>query len=292
MSTVDPDFVRNQYRYELLTWQEINEAVAQKKVVVLPVAAIEQHGHHLPIDVDAKLVTSVCLAAGELSPSDMLVMPPVSYGYCHHVMDFPGTISIQPSTFINTLIDIGTSVAYHGFERIIMINGHGSNYHLVEQAGRQINLTTSAQCLTISWWQLIADYWNAEVRTSGPGGCAHACELETSMYMHIDGENVRRDRIVGKPHAFLEEAGSQKWQKIDLTLASGPAAIVQWTSQTTSTGSMGNPELATDDKGERVFTRAAEEMVDLVRWFRDRSDPERLDLHQNTPEFPLPFRFA
>ena len=68
MSAIDPEFVRNQHRYEMLTWPEINEAVAQEKVVVLPVAAIEQHGHHLPIDVDAKLATSVCLGAGEKSP--------------------------------------------------------------------------------------------------------------------------------------------------------------------------------------------------------------------------------
>jgi len=55
---------------------------------------------------------------------------------------------------------------------------------------------------------------------------------------------------------------------------------------------MGNPELATDDKGERVFTKAAEEMVDLVRWFRGRIDPERVDRHSTDPAFPLPFRFS
>jgi creatinine amidohydrolase len=291
MSAIDPELVKNQHRYELLTWPEINEAVRQEKVVVLPVAAIEQHGHHLPIDVDAKLVTSVCLGAGKKSPETMLIMPPVSYGYCHHVMDFPGTISIQPSTFVSMLIDIGTSVAYHGFKRIIMINGHGSNYHLVEQAGRQVNLTTSATCLTISWWQLVADYWNAEVRESGPGGCAHACELETSMYMHIDGDNVRRDRINGKPHSFLEFEGSEDWQKIDLTLASGPAAVVEWTSQTTETGSMGNPELATDEKGALTYAHAVDRMVDLVSWFKRRPEPERVERHDRVPEFELPFRF-
>jgi creatinine amidohydrolase len=292
MTTVDPEFVKNQHRYELLTWPEINEAVRQEKVVVLPVAAIEQHGHHLPIDVDAKLVTSVCLGAGEKSPESMLVMPPVSYGYCHHVMDFPGTISIQPSTFVSTLIDIGTSVAYHGFKRIIMINGHGSNYHLVEQAGRQVNLTTSATCLTISWWQLVADYWNAEVRESGPGGCAHACELETSMYMHIDGGNVRRDRIQGKPHSFLTDIeGGSNWQKVDLTLESGPAAIVEWTSTTTDTGAMGNPELATDEKGALTYAHAVDRMVDLVSWFQRRPDRVRVERHDQIPEFELPFQF-
>jgi creatinine amidohydrolase len=292
MSDVDPQFVKAQHRYELLTWPEINEAVRQEKVVVLPVAAIEQHGHHLPIDVDAKLVTSVCLGAGEKSPETMLVMPPVSYGYCHHVMDFPGTISIQPSTFVSTLIDIGTSVAYHGFKRIIMINGHGSNYHLVEQAGRQVNLTTSATCLTISWWQLVADYWNAEVRESGPGGCAHACELETSMYMHIDGDNVRRDRIKGAPHSFMTEIdGGMDWQKVDLTLESGPAAIVEWTSTYTDTGSMGNPELATDEKGALTYAHAVDRMIDLVSWFKRRPERERTEFHDQKPGFELPFRF-
>jgi len=292
MSAIDPEFVRSQHRYELLTWPEINEAVAQEKVVVLPVAAIEQHGHHLPIDVDVKLATSVCVGAGEKSPETMLVMPPVSYGYCHHVMDFPGTISIQPSTFVSMLIDIGTSVAYHGFKRIIMINGHGSNYHLVEQAGRQVNLTTSATCLTMSWWQLIAEYWNEEVRESGPGGCAHACELETSMYMHIDGVNVRRDRIRGAPHSFLTEIeGGSDWQKVDLTLASGPASIVEWTSTYTETGSMGAPELATDEKGALVFARSVDRLVELVGWFKARPERERVEYHAGEPEFELPFRF-
>ena len=76
MSAIDPTTVRNQHRYELLTWLEINEAVAQEKVVVLPVAAIEQHGHHLPIDVDVRSANTICQLAGAASPEDMLVLPP------------------------------------------------------------------------------------------------------------------------------------------------------------------------------------------------------------------------
>ncbi len=288
----DPEFVRQQHRYELLTWPEINEAVEQAKVVILPIGAIEQHGHHLPLDVDAKLVTSVALGAGEMAPEAMLVMPPVSYGYCHHVMDFPGTISIQSSTFVSMLIDIGTSVAYHGFKRIILLNGHGSNAHLIDQAGRQINLTTDATCLTISWWDLITDYWNAEVRESGPGGCAHACELETSMYMHLDADGVRMDRINGKPHRFLTEIeDATRWTKVDLTLGSGPASIVEWTSATTETGSMGNPELATAAKGELAFGHAVAQLADLARWFKGRPDQARVERHSLEPKFELPFGF-
>ena len=91
--------VREQYRYELLTWPEINEAVAMKKVVLLPVGATEQHGPHLPLDTDFKLASAVANEAGRRSPEDMVVMPAVPYGYTHHVQDFPGTINIEPSTF-------------------------------------------------------------------------------------------------------------------------------------------------------------------------------------------------
>ena len=291
MGEVDPERVRGEHRYELLTWPEIDEAVTQAKVVVLPIGAVEQHGHHLPLDVDVRLATSVCLAAGERDPASMLVLPPVSFGYCHHVMDFPGTISVQPTTFVNLLIDIATSVAYHGFTRIVLVNGHGSNHPLVEQAARQVTLRTGALCLNLSWWQLIAADWN-EIRESGPGGSAHACELETSMYLHVHEDGVRADRVDGAPASYLTEIeGGAEWQMADLTLGSGPATIVEWTSSTSPTGSFGAPELATAQKGEVVFERTVERLVDLVAWFRARPAPERRDHHSTPPSFELPFGF-
>lgn len=293
MSSEDHDFVRNEYRYDQLTWPQINAAVEQRKVVILPVGSTEQHGYHLPIDTDSKLVSSVSMEAGRRAPENMLVLPPVNYGYCHHVMDFPGTINIEPSTFVRLLLDITRSVAYHGFKRIIVINGHGSNAPLVEQVGRQTNLQTDAMCCTLSWWQLIADYWNSEVRTSViPGGCAHACELETSMYMHIDGEKVLRDRIKGAIPSFLTDIeGADKWQKVDLTGPNGPVSIVDWTSSYSETGSFGEPEKATDEKGELAFEHAVGQLIELVAWLKDRPDFDRASRHAEEPTFDLPFKF-
>jgi creatinine amidohydrolase len=259
----------------------------------LPVAAIEQHGHHLPIDVDARLASSVCYEAGKRAPEEMLVMPPVSYGYCNHVMDFPGTITIQPSTFVSMLLDITRSVAYHGFKRIILVNGHGSNYPLVEQVGRQTCLQTDAECCTLSWWQLVADYWNSEVRTSERGGCAHACELETSMYLHLNGEAVKRDRIRGAlPDYTRESPESAKWHWVDLTMGAGPAAIISWTSSYSETGSFGAPEQATEEKGRLVFNHAADQLVELVRWFKERPTPPRRELHAIPPTTSFPFGWS
>jgi creatinine amidohydrolase len=284
--------VANEYRYERLTWPEINIAAEMEKVIVLPIGSIEQHGHHLPMDVDVRLTSTIATEAGKRASSDLLIMPAVTFGYCHHVMDFPGTITVEPSTFVRLLIDIGRSVAHHGFKRIVMVNGHGSNAHLVEQAGRQVNLQTNAMCCTLSWWQLIAEYWNREVRESGPGGSAHACELETSVYLHIDPDGVRRDRISGAMPSFVTDVpGGETWQWVDLTLGAGPASIIDWTSSYSETGSFGAPELATAEKGELVFERAVDQLVELGRWLKGRPDDSRKDHHSKPPALPPAFGF-
>jgi creatinine amidohydrolase len=289
----DRQAVSDEFRYERLTWPEMNLAVEQQKVIVLPIGAIEQHGHHLPLDVDVRLASSVALEAGRRAGGELLVMPAIDYGYCHHVMDFPGTINIQPSTFVNLLLDITRSVAYHGFRNIILINGHGSNYHLVEQAGRQTNLQTSAVCCTLSWWHLIARYWNAEVRESGAGGCGHACELETSMYLHLDPDGVRRDRIKDAKPKFSLDGGSvaDQWQWVDLTLGSGPATIVDWSSAYGDTGAFGAPELATEEKGRLVFDHAVEQLVAMARWLKDRPEDIRQDFRAHPSTTKLDFGF-
>jgi hypothetical protein len=125
------DRVMREHRYDALTWPEVNEAVALNKAVLLPVGATEQHGHHLPLATDTNQVTTICLEAGRRSPDNILVLPAVSYGYTHHVMDFPGTINIEPGTFVRFLVDIGCSVAYHGFKR----NYHGERAWFQPAAG-------------------------------------------------------------------------------------------------------------------------------------------------------------
>jgi creatinine amidohydrolase len=87
------DRVRTEYRYEKLTWPEINDAVDLGKVCIVPCGAVEQHGPHLPLDVDLVCPLGVANHAGQAAPEDILVLPIISYGYTGHVMDFPGTIN-------------------------------------------------------------------------------------------------------------------------------------------------------------------------------------------------------
>ena len=140
------------WRYEKLTWPDINEAVIAKKVVILPVGSMEQHGSHLPLDVDVICPQGVAETAARLIPDDVLIMPTFTHGYTAHVMDFPGTINIHYENFINTIADIGKSLAYHGFKKIILLNGHGSNTPNLDLAARRVNIETDAECIFCSWF--------------------------------------------------------------------------------------------------------------------------------------------
>src|SRR3990172_4707223 len=130
------------YRYEDLTWPEVNDAVEAGKIPVLPVGSIEQHGPHLPLKTDWLCATAVCEEAVKQNQDLLLLMPTVFYGYTRHVMDFPGTINIQYNHFTEYCLDITKSLAYHGFKKMILVNGHGSNGPLAEMVGRRTNLET------------------------------------------------------------------------------------------------------------------------------------------------------
>jgi hypothetical protein len=114
-----------EHRYNRLTWAEMNGAIGRQPVVVLPTGSTEQHGRHLPLDVDLLLCESVCLEAGRRAEGGILVLPPVPYGLNLHHIDFPGTIHVEPEVFIAFCLNVTKSVAYHGFEKILIVNGHG-----------------------------------------------------------------------------------------------------------------------------------------------------------------------
>jgi creatinine amidohydrolase/Fe(II)-dependent formamide hydrolase-like protein len=100
------------------------------------------------------------------------------------------------------------------------------------------------------------------------------------MYMHVDADAVRNDRITGAIPSFVTDIpGGEEWQWVDLTMGAGPASIIDWTSSYSTTGSFGAPELATAEKGRRVFDHSVQRLIDLVGWMQGRPDDVRRDLH-------------
>jgi creatinine amidohydrolase len=131
-------------RYEQHTWPELAElATRDDVVVVIPTATLEDHGHHLPIDTDVRLIEEVARGACErvnAGGGTALLFPTAVHGYTPHHLGFPGSVTLRWNVFVEYLLDVGRSLCHHGFDRILMVNGHGSNQPLVDIAARLVNV--------------------------------------------------------------------------------------------------------------------------------------------------------
>ncbi len=171
----------------------------------------------------------------------------------------------------------------------MLLNGHGSNVPNLDLVARRTNLETDAECILAPWWQLLSvdkEFMPRWRQSKFPGGCAHACELETSMYLYLDGENVRRDLIKNGDISFNEENSPFNW--VDLFTA-GPATLVSWTSSYSETGVLGEAELATEEKGRQAYEEAVKQLVRFVHYFHGRPLDPRRDRHRRPPTMPMPW---
>src|SRR3990172_2561685 len=232
--------------YEGLSWREVRRGVEEDRVCLTPAGTLEDHGPHLPIDADTRIATEICRLAAEQIPDDVVLLPPVTHGYTPHHMEFPGPITIGWDTFVRYCVDIGSSLARHGFKRILFLNGHGSNIPLMDMAARLIGLEHPG-VLAASAFYLSSDEGLKVVeegRQSERGGMGHACELETSIYLAIDADAVDMDRAIDE-NSFPE--GPNSW--MDWT--DGPLRLMPWWNAISHTGVHGAPTKATAEKGNR-----------------------------------------
>ncbi len=258
------------FLYEEFTWEEIREVVKENRVVLQPVGTIEQHGPHLPLKTDILLAQTFCLEAGRRSPSDMVVMPSISYGFNEHHMDYPGTIAVDGETFIRYVLCVTKSLARHGFRKILLVNGHGSNNPFLDIIARRTIIETEALCGTFMPYSLIRDLigkmsecqWNS-----------HACEIETSLLLYVAPELVKMERAkaeIGFPIS--------KYHWRSLTKPS-PLNMMDIWSRFSETGIAGDPTLATREKGKQLFEAGVAAMIELVKEFKDHRIAARKDHH-------------
>jgi creatinine amidohydrolase len=258
----------NEYRYNRLTWPEINEAIAMQKVVILPTGSTEQHGRHLPLDTDVFLCESVCLEVGRRAPDRVLVLPPISYGLNLHHIDFPGTIHIEPEIFIAFCLNITKSVAYHGFKKILIVNGHGSNSPLVDLVARKTVLATDSLCFAVNYWSLAMKAFNGVKETEV---MAHADEFETSLYLYVGRDRVRMDMAAPDN------------DRVGNYVSSDSTNIVRFNDfwgRWTSLGVHGDPTKATPEKGKVIFEAAVSGLIDVTDEIRVWPIVARSDQHE------------
>lgn len=185
---------------ENMTFDEVASAVAGgRRTIVVPCGAIEQHGRHLPLDVDAVHAERLGAEIAERL-GDALVAPTIRVGISPHHMGFPGTISLRPATFEAVYTDYCRSLAAHGFRNILCFSAHGGNFAPLADMAQRLSAEVAPASRVIVFSDLVrlVETWKAVVAEAGGrpdhvGG--HADVAESSVYAYLRPGQVRSDRL-------------------------------------------------------------------------------------------------
>jgi creatinine amidohydrolase len=243
-----------------LSWPQIDGLDREGTVLLLPTGAIEQHGPHLPVDTDIHDSFELSVRAAGASGVPAVVLPPVWWGMSPHHMGFPGTISLRLETYSALIRDICAAVLRHGFRRVLIVNGHGGNVAILAATAMRISEESGLFVGTVSYWHLIGPQLRT-IGTSEPGGMGHACEMETSLQLHLRPERVsmaeaRKD--LGRPLTPLSAIDFRD---------PGPLWIPLDFRRDTTEGVMGDPTVATPAKGAAIAEAAVGELVRAIQAF-------------------------
>ncbi|MDA0837861.1 MAG: creatininase family protein [Planctomycetota bacterium] len=266
-------------RIEHHDWHEVKAMAEASMVVLIPAATMEQHGPHLPCDVDNLIVQYLCDETAKRRPELCTVAPLIPFGFNEHNMGFPGCIGIGPHTLIELYADIAESFTRMGFRKILFLNGHGSNPTFLTIASRMVVNKTEAHVGTVNHWDLISDVIAAHRESVYPGGCAHAGELETSLYLHICPERVRMELAVKENQPRWAE---QFW--VDLQ-GGGPVAMCDDWSRINQSGVEGDPLTASAEKGKIWAEATIERLTKFLDEYRARKILPRRNFN-HVPEDP------
>lgn len=263
------------YVYREMTWPEIRDVAAEDRVVVVPIATLEDHGPHLPVDADVRIIEAICETACARVSDEVVLLPAVTHGYSPHHRDFPGSINIRWNVFVEHLLDITGSLIGHGFRRFILANGHGSNMPLVNMAAR-LTIIDHPEAIACDYFYLYTPKGLEAIKSvresEFPGGMAHACELETSIYLALDPSLVQMDKAEKDINFPPSDYFYMDWMN-------GPGSMMEYWSTLSRTGTMGDPTLASADKGRVLLEAAVDELVMVIDEMKGRQIRRRVDHH-------------
>jgi creatinine amidohydrolase len=234
-------------------------------VLIVPVGSVEQHGDHLPTATDTILVCeAVGAALDRLDDHPVLATPPVWSGYSPHHESLGGTLSGEFETLLSLLKEIVDSALANGFDAALFVNGHGGNTALIETAVSEVGRDHSeAEITGVTYFELAAPFVD-DIRDSDVGGMAHGGEFETSLLLHLHPDLVADDR----PAEYWDEPYDQGGRDL---MQGGPLAVYREFEEYSASGAIGDPSLASAEKGEQLFDGIADELSALVTDVHNRN---------------------
>ncbi|MDP9039631.1 MAG: creatininase family protein [Acidobacteriota bacterium] len=242
-------WIPDERNFAYLNWKQVEALPKETTLLVLPTAAIEQHGHHLPLATDT-LISNLLLGRALMKlPNDAPVyaLPPVCYGKSNEHLGFPGTLSVSARTLMAVLHDLGESIHASGFRKVVLYNTHGGNSALIDVMARDLRAEFGLRtfCLSGSGGGLHTGLSRQEQKYG-----FHAGEVETAYLLHATPELVDTSAYtvnyiadVDKPERLLPEFA--------------PATFSWLTRDIAPSGVMGDPRPATADNGARWADEAA-----------------------------------
>ena len=244
------------FEWRKLRADQLREQARLDALVILPIASLEQHGPHLPVEVDSMLGETIAARTAEKLQTrgqPVLVLPVLWTGLSEHHMSFGGTVTLDNAAFASLVEGVITSVLRHGFKRIVLLNAHGGNENALRAITDDLTPKLGVPIVQFTYWYAAAVQIAKILETQG--GLSHACEAETSMMMAVRPELVAADRIpLAKSNTTPDVAdvvggGVYMWRSIGSRSGSGV---------------IGNPEAATPEKGERLFDAISTALADKL----------------------------
>jgi creatinine amidohydrolase len=238
MQTWIPD-ARN---FAYLNWKQVEALPKDRTLLILPTAAIEQHGHHLPLATDT-LINNLLLGKSlEKLPAEACIyaLPPICYGKSNEHIGFPGTLSVSASTFMAVLRDLGASIASAGFKKLVLYNTHGGNSSLIDVMARDLRAEFNLRVFCL-YGSAGAPFTGVSKQEKTYG--FHAGEIETSLLLAATPQLVDTTAYTTNYIANIDHP--------ELLLPENASATFAWlTRDIAPSGVMGDPTPSTAQRGQ------------------------------------------
>ena len=243
-----------------MTWTDFRDAEMDRVIAVLPVAAVEQHGPHLPVGVDTYIMEGYLRRAVERVPADLpaLFLPVQAIGKSNEHIEFPGTLTLSAETVLRVWSEIGESVYRAGVRKLVIVNSHGGNIPPLDIVARELRVKLGMLVVVASWnrFGYPDGLYGAGERVHG----IHGGEVETSLMRAFHPELVRDGEVRDFAPNSIGIERDFTWLRVTQPIGFG------WMAQDVSPrGAMGNAAAGTAQKGEASADYGATAFVELLQ---------------------------
>ena len=243
-----------------MTWQEVAGAKTGRWIAVLPLAAVEQHGPHLPLGVDTYIAEAYLAGVEKILPAQLPVtfLPVQRIGISAEHLSYPGTLTFSAAAAIAAWTELGDSLARAGVRKLVLVTSHGGNVAAMEIVARDLRARHGMLAVTVGWHRF--GYPDGAFTPEEKRHGIHGGDIETSLMLAAKPDTVQMDKAPNAKPATIAMAQEFKWLG-----AYRPAGFAWMTQDLNSTGAIGDATLAKPEKGDAAFARGAQAFVELLQ---------------------------